>query len=84
MEHYEEDELARAFKEFISIDKDLEGVKQVLSLKTDFNLEDSFKIFDIEGKGEVSIREFEEGLNSMGLFPRKEELQLIFQQFDDD
>lgn len=27
MEHYEEDELARAFKEFISIDKDLEGVK---------------------------------------------------------
>lgn len=56
----------------------------MLSLKTDFNLEDSFKIFDIEGKGEVSIREFEEGLNSMGLFPRKEELQLIFQQFDDD
>ncbi len=27
MEHYEEDELARALKEFISIDKDLEGVK---------------------------------------------------------
>jgi len=27
MEWFEEDELARAFKEFISLDKDLEGIK---------------------------------------------------------
>jgi len=74
MEHYEEDELARALKEFISMDKDLEGVKQILSLKTDFNLEDSYKIFDIEGKGSINLREIEEGLHSMGLFPRREEL----------
>jgi hypothetical protein len=38
MECYEEDELSRALKEFIAIDKDLEGIKQLLSLKTDFNL----------------------------------------------
>ena len=45
MEPYEEDELARAFKEFISLDKDLEAYKQALSLKADFNMEDAYKMF---------------------------------------
>ncbi len=53
-------------------------------MKTDFNLEDSFRIFDIEGKCEINLRELEEGLNSLALFPRKEELLLLFQQFDLD
>lgn len=60
MEPFEEDELSRVFKEFISIDKDLENVKQLLSLKTDFNIEDSYKIFDIDEKGFFSTRELEE------------------------
>lgn len=63
MQPYEEDEIARALKEFISIDKDLEAVKQILSLKTDFNLEDSYKIFDVEAKGDINLRELEEGFN---------------------
>lgn len=60
MEVYEEDEIARALKEFISIDKDLEGIKQILSLKTDFNLEDCYRLFDIENKGTINFREIEE------------------------
>jgi Ca2+-binding EF-hand superfamily protein len=74
MEYYEEDELARALKEFIAIDKELETAKQILSLKTDFNLEDSFKLFDIENKGTINLRELEEGFNICNLFPRREEL----------
>ena len=74
MEPYEEDELANALKEFISVDKDLEGVKQILSLKTDFNLEDCYKLFDIEKKGSINLRELEETYNMLQLYPRKEEL----------
>jgi hypothetical protein len=69
MEAYEEDEIARVLKEFISIDKDLEGIKQVLSLKTDFNLEDSYKLFDIENKGTINFRELEEAYNHFSLYP---------------
>eukprot|EP00349_Pseudokeronopsis_sp_Brazil_P007089 CAMPEP_0202967076 /NCGR_PEP_ID=MMETSP1396-20130829/11820_1 /ASSEMBLY_ACC=CAM_ASM_000872 /TAXON_ID= /ORGANISM="Pseudokeronopsis sp., Strain Brazil" /LENGTH=63 /DNA_ID=CAMNT_0049691735 /DNA_START=1060 /DNA_END=1251 /DNA_ORIENTATION=+ len=48
MEWFEEDELARVIKEFIGMDKDLESLKQMLSLKSDFNLEDCSKIFDLD------------------------------------
>ena len=82
MEPYEEDELARALKEFISIDKDLEGIKQILSLKTDFNLEDAYKIFDLESKDAISLRELEEGYAIYKLFPPREELHLLMQRFD--
>lgn len=71
---YEEDEIARAFKEFISIDKDIEGQKCLLALKSDFNLEDSYKMFDIENKGNFNLRELEEGFAIMRIYPQREEL----------
>eukprot|EP00347_Sterkiella_histriomuscorum_P016452 403353122 len=81
---YEEDEIARAFKELIVIDKDLESQKCLLALKSDFNLEDAYKIFDVESKGNFNIREFQEGLNIMRNYPQKEEIQLLLQKFDSD
>jgi len=84
MEPYEEDELARALKEFIAIDKDLEGIKQILSLKTDFNLEDAWKLFDVENKGTVNLREIEEGFNICNVFPRREEMQLLLLEYDEN
>lgn len=74
MEPYEEDELTRTLREFISIDKDLEIAKETLSLKTDFNLVDSFKLFDVDGKGQINIREFEEGVMMYNIYPRREDL----------
>lgn len=84
MEPYEEDELATALKEFIAIDKDLESAKQMLSLKTDFNLEDCYRIFDIDGKGYLSIRELEEGYNLFKIYPKNEELELFMRKHDKD
>jgi len=43
---YEEDELCRSLKEYISIEKDIENSKSILALKTDFNLQEAYKIFD--------------------------------------
>lgn len=84
MEWYEEDELARALKEFISIDKDLESLKQMLSLKTDFNLEDCQRIFDIEQKGFISMRQLEEAYNLMKLYPGCNDLALVMEKYDVD
>ena len=81
---YEEDEIARALKDFISIDKDIEGVKCLLALKSDFNLEDAYKIFDIESKGNFNLRELEEALSILRIYPKREELQFMIQVYDED
>ncbi|CDW74571.1 ef hand family protein [Stylonychia lemnae] len=81
---YEEDELYRSLKEFISIDKDTEAIKCILALKTDFNLEEAYKIFDNQNRGTINLREFEEAMNIMSIYPRREEIQLLFQLYDAD
>ena len=56
MEPYEEDELSRVLKEMIQVDKDLESAKQMLALKTDFNIEDCYRVFDVNTKGFITVR----------------------------
>jgi hypothetical protein len=46
MEWFEEPNLARTFYEIIQTDQNLEQLKQRLSLKTDFNIQDVWGIFD--------------------------------------
>ncbi len=46
MKGNEENELVRAFKAQINIDRELEELKKQLSLKANFNLLDAFKILD--------------------------------------
>ncbi len=43
----EQSELANYLKQMIFIERDIESAKIDLSLKADFNLVDSFRIFDI-------------------------------------
>lgn len=44
-------EIARTLKLFISLDKEVEIHKQNLVSRMDFNLLDSFRLFDVDGKG---------------------------------
>jgi hypothetical protein len=48
-----ENELACIFKQFISLDKEIELAKEELLSRNDFNLVDSFRIFDLDGKGKL-------------------------------
>lgn len=47
----------------------LERAKIDLSLRIDFNLIDAFRIFDVEGKGWLSVGEIKEALNVLDLYP---------------
>lgn len=76
--------LIQTLKQFIALDKDLETTKQDLTLKSDFNLLDFFRTFDITNHGAVSCREFEAGLIKYGIYPNKEELHLLFKRLDTD
>lgn len=76
--------LIQTLKQFIVLDKDLETSKQDLTLKSDFNLLDFFRTFDITNHGAVSCRELEAGLIKYGIYPNKEELHLLFKRLDVD
>jgi len=76
--------LIQTLKQFIILDKDLEVAKQDLALKSDFNLLDFFRTFDVVSRGTVSAKEFEAGLIKYGIYPNKDELTLLFKKIDID
>jgi Ca2+-binding EF-hand superfamily protein len=84
MKGNEEEHLAIALKENINNDRDLESLKNEISLKVDFNLLDAFRFFDISGKGYITRGELEDGLKEFGVFPTSTELYLIMRKFDSD
>ncbi len=49
------DDLGRILKSIISLDRDLEELKQMMSLKTDFNLIDTFKLFICNGEEKEGV-----------------------------
>ena len=53
MKQDDEEELVRAFKEQISLEKELEDAKNRLSLQSDFNLTDAFSMIDANNNGWV-------------------------------
>ena len=73
-EPYLNSDIARVLKEIISIDRDIESIKQMLSLKTDFNLEDCFRLFDVRDHHSLNLRAVEETFTFFQIYPRREEL----------
>ena len=57
----------------------IEQAKLQLIQNQDFNLFDAFKIFDLLGKGSLTIEELQTGLiQSLGLVPSPDEITLFF------
>jgi Ca2+-binding EF-hand superfamily protein len=53
-------------------------------LKTDFNLIDAFRIFDLKGLGSATLTDLKNGLNELGLQASEQELMLFMKRFDKD
>lgn len=81
----EDELLINYIKDLISIESSIESVKNEVAIKSDFNMEDAFTIFEKYNKGYVSESDFKEGLNSyFGLFPLLEELSILFKRYDNE
>ena len=74
MKGYEEDEFADNLKEQISLERDLESAKQSLAMRSDFNLDDLFMIFDLDNLGFLRTFELKEGLVLNGVYASHEEV----------
>lgn len=81
MAEYEERELTSLFNEQIKISRDLEKLKIELSIRPDFNLIDSFRMFDLSDRGSVSVNEFESTLKELGLMIVRDEVYLLIRHY---
>lgn len=77
-----EDETARVLKEHVNLEREIENAKINLSMKSDFNLFDAFKIFDLNNNGYISVSELKLGLQDIGVYASYEEIDLIFKRYD--
>lgn len=78
----DEDDLISGLRTFIQNENDIEREKTSLALKSDFNLTDAFKIFDMPYRGSVCSADLRDGLAAIGVFPTSEELDLFVQRYD--
>ena len=74
--------LLRVLREIVNLERELETAKEDLAIRPDFNLFDSFRLFDKKAVGTVSAGDIEQGLNEVGIYPKKEELYLFVRKFD--
>jgi len=55
-----------------------------LAVKSDFNLLDSFRFFDVKGKGYINRIDLENGLKKFGIYSTNNELYLFMRKYDSD
>lgn len=82
---YEEELFQKYIKELIQVESSLETNKNEVALKSDFNMEDVFTIFEKYNKGFISEFDFKDGLNRyFSLFPLSDEISVLFKRYDNE
>jgi Ca2+-binding EF-hand superfamily protein len=79
---YEEENFISFLKELIELENDLEKAKIDLTYKSDFNAEDAFRNFEIDGRGYITELDLNYGLNEFDVFVPKEEVKLLMKRYD--
>lgn len=79
---HEEAALVQGVKDFGTQEEELENSKIALTMKPDFNLHDTFTIFDHFRNGSICQADLREGLAAIGVFPTADEVNLFFQRYD--
>jgi len=79
---YEEENFNSYLKELLQLENEIESAKSDLIIKADFNIEDAFKIFELSGKGYLTELDIKYGMNSLDIYPSKEEMKLLVDRYD--
>ena len=81
-DEYEENQFNDFIKQIMLAESQIEDIKVNLSLRPDFNCEDCFRIFEVDGKGNLSNEDLKNGLQLIGVFASDFEIKLLFKRFD--
>jgi Ca2+-binding EF-hand superfamily protein len=68
--------------EHVVLERNIERAKQVLVSHEDFNLFDAYRIFDVDGAGSITAKEFFYGLSDIGIATQMEDVELFFKHFN--
>ena len=79
---FEEENFITYVKELLDLENQLEKAKCDNIIKSDFNGEDAYAIFENDRRGYVTDLDMKYGLNSLDIFPTQEEIALLIKRFD--
>ena len=66
----------------MEVESKIEDMKIDLAQFPDFNFEDIFRIFEVDGKGYIEPDELKQGLRLLGLDPTNFDIKLLMKRFD--
>ncbi len=79
---FEEENFISYVKELLDLENQIEKAKCDLIIKSDFNAEDAFGIFEIDRRGYITDLDFKYGLNSLDIYPNHKEIALLIKRYD--
>jgi Ca2+-binding EF-hand superfamily protein len=79
---FEEENFISYLRELLDLENQLEKAKCDTIIKSDFNGEDAFGIFEIERRGYVTDLDLKYGFNSLGIYPTQDEIALLIKRYD--
>lgn len=77
-------ELVKILREIITLEIYVEQAKQNLAMRKDFNFFDAFRMFDLKGKGNITVGEIEATFAELGIKATKQNIYLLVKRFDVD
>jgi hypothetical protein len=78
----EEETFVAYLKDLVDIENNIERAKRDLILRTDFNVDDAFGIFELDRRGYLSELDLKYGLHALDIIPSESEINLLFKRFD--
>ena len=66
----------------MEVESIIEDMKIDLARREDFNFEDLFRMFEVDGKGYIEPDDLKEGLKLLGLNPSNNDIKLLMKRFD--
>ena len=79
---YEEDQFIDYLKQAMLLESKIEKLKIDLSLRSDFNWEQVFRIFELEGRGFLEKNDLITGFNRFDLMPKDLDIDLLLKRYD--
>jgi hypothetical protein len=79
---YEEENFISYIRELLELENQLEKAKCDNIIKSDFNAEDAFGIFEVDRREYLTDLDLKYGLNSLDIFPTQDEIALLIKRFD--
>ena len=76
-------EIQMFLRELMIIETELERIKSILSVRSDYNIETIFRYFESRSKPDIiNINHMKNGLNAFLVYPSEDEVYLLMKRFD--